>query len=62
VATLFYVRTAVNRMIALTSAAPGPRGPAAELGDMVGRAQTGGLVAGVLILVIVFLMVFQPGS
>ncbi len=29
---------------------------------MVGRAQTGGMLTGVLILSIVFLMVFQPGT
>jgi len=57
-------RSALNRVIELSSAPPppdAPPGPPPELAAAVRMVQRGGMMLGVLILVIVFLMVVKPG-
>lgn len=58
-------RRAVHRAIELTSAPPppgAPAGPPPELLATVKKIQRGGMVLGLGIVVIVFLMVLKPGT
>jgi hypothetical protein len=58
-------RSALHRVIELTSAPPpagAPPGPPPELLATVKRVQRGGMALGVMIVVIVFLMVVKPGG
>ena len=50
----------IRRVIELTSAPPGPDGPAAELPGLIARVKRGGQLLAVLIVVITFLMVVKP--
>lgn len=60
--SFFVQRGYVARVIELTSAPhlPGAGGPPPELMTLVGRIQRGGMVLGILIVTIVFLMVVKP--
>lgn len=57
-------RNALHRLIELTSAPPPPgaTGPSPEIVATVKRIQQGGILLGVMIVVIVFLMVVKPGA
>jgi uncharacterized membrane protein len=60
--SLFRIRPAVQRVIAMTSAPPPPgaSGPPPELVAQIKRIQQTGPINGVLIVLIVLLMVFKP--
>lgn len=60
--SFFVQRRIVERVIELTSAppAPGASGPPPELMGLVKRIQRGGMMLGVLLILIVFLMVVKP--
>ncbi len=53
-------RPALNKVIAMTSAPPGPGGPPAELAENIRRMQLYGTALLVLSIVIVALMVWKP--
>jgi uncharacterized membrane protein len=57
-------RSAVNRIIEMTSAPPPPgaSGPPPVLVATIRRVQRGGMLTGLLIVAIVFLMVVKPGA
>jgi predicted integral membrane protein DUF2269 len=56
-------RVAVERLIALTATPPEPGSPPnPEIPATVKRIQRGGMLLGILIVVIVFLMVVKPGA
>jgi uncharacterized membrane protein len=60
--SFFVQRPIVERIVAMTSAPPPPgaTGPPPELGGLVKRVQRGGMVLGILLVAIVFLMVVKP--
>jgi uncharacterized membrane protein len=60
--SFFIQRPIVERIIEMTSAPPPPgaTGPPPELMRLVKRVQRGGMVLGILVVVIVFLMVVKP--
>jgi hypothetical protein len=60
--SFFVQRRLVDRVIELTSAPPPPgaSGPPPELMAIVGRIGRGGMVLGILLVVIIFLMVVKP--
>jgi uncharacterized membrane protein len=60
--SIFRIRPAVQRVIAMTSAPPPPgaSGPPPELAAQIKRIQQTGPINGVLIVLIVLLMVFKP--
>jgi hypothetical protein len=60
--SFFIQRGYVERVIALTSTPPPPgaTGPPPELRALVGRIQRGGMLLGIMVVVIVFLMVVKP--
>ncbi len=55
-------RKYVERVIELSSAPPPPgaTGPPPELVELVGKIQRGGMMLGVLLVIIIFLMVVKP--
>ena len=56
-------RVAVHRLVELTSTPPAPGSPPnSEIPATVKRVQRGGMILGILIVVIVFLMVVKPGA
>jgi uncharacterized membrane protein len=56
-------RSAVQRLIELTSTPPAPGSPPnPEIPATVKRIQRGGMFLGVMLVVIVFLMVIKPGT
>ena len=57
-------RNALHHLIELTSAPPPPgaTGPSPDIVATVKRIQQGGILLGVLLVVIVFLMVVKPGA
>ena len=60
--SFFVQRPIVERVVAMTSAPPPPgaTGPPPELMALVKRIQRGGMMLGVLLVAIVFLMVVKP--
>ena len=60
--SFFVQRQIVHRVIELTSSPPpaGATGPPPELMALVGRIQRGGMMLGILLVAIVFLMVVKP--
>lgn len=60
--SFFVQRSYVDRVIEMTSAPPPPgaTGPPPELAALVGRIQRGGMMLGILLIAIVFLMVVKP--
>jgi uncharacterized membrane protein YhaH (DUF805 family) len=60
--SFFIQRKQVHRVIELSSAPPPPgaSGPPPELMTLVGRIQRGGMMLGILLVAIVFLMVVKP--
>lgn len=60
--SFFIQRPIVERIIEMTSAPPPPgaTGPPPELMRLVKRVQRGGMVLGILVVTIVFLMVLKP--
>jgi hypothetical protein len=60
--SFFVQRPIVERIIAMTSTPPPPgaTGPPPELLALVKRVQRGGMVLGILLVIIVFLMVVKP--
>jgi hypothetical protein len=60
--SFFVQRKYVARVVELTSAPPPPgaSGPPPELMTLVGRIQRGGMVMGILLVGIIFLMVVKP--
>ncbi len=60
--SFFIQRPIVERIIEMTSAPPPPgaTGPPPELMRLVKRVQRGGMVLGILVVAIVFLMVVKP--
>ena len=60
--SFFVQRKYVERVIELSSAPPPPgaSGPPPELVELVGRIQRGGMMLGILLVAIVFLMVVKP--
>ena len=58
--SFFVQRKLVERVIELSSTPPGPGGPPAELPALGKRIGQGGMVLGILLVAIVFLMVVKP--
>jgi len=60
--SFFVQRKYVERVIELSSAPPPPgaTGPPPELVELVGKIQRGGMMLGVLLVAIIFLMVVKP--
>lgn len=60
--SFFVQRKYVERVIELSSAPPPPgaTGPPPELVELVGKIQRGGMMLGILLVAIVFLMVVKP--
>ena len=60
--SFFVQRKYVERVIELTSAPPPPgaTGPPPELVELVGKIQRGGMMLGILLVAIIFLMVVKP--
>jgi len=60
--SFFVQRKYVERVIEISSTPPPPgaAGPPPELMDLVGRIQRGGMMLGILLIAIVFLMVVKP--
>ena len=60
--SFFVQRPIVEKIVAMTSAPPPPgaTGPPPELAGLVKQVQRGGMVLGILLVVIVFLMVVKP--
>ena len=58
----FVQRKYVERVIEITSAPPPPEatGPPPELVELVGKIQRGGMMLGILLVAIIFLMVVKP--
>ncbi|MFN8623900.1 MAG: DUF2269 family protein [Chloroflexota bacterium] len=60
VLSIFVQRPAVLKAIELTSTPPGPGGPNPEVPKLLARARGIGMLLGLLVVIIVFLMVFKP--
>ena len=60
--SFFVQRKYVERVIELSSAPPPPgaTGPPPELVELVGKIQRGGMMLGILLVAIIFLMVVKP--